>query len=235
MTLRPGVEGQAQAIDQRQVADGQLEEASALTMRHDGSSATLWRSRSQNGCAPRGLDEPDRPLDGPDLDDVADRERHVLATVDRDERLVGVDDRAADDLARADDDRPDGRQVGGDRRDDEVAAARVEDRAAGRERIAGRAGRAGDDEAVGDERREVRVVDGDIEPADAGERAAGDDDVVEGDEARRSVRIGVAAAQDPALEAIRSSMREAAVDDRARGRPRARRPPPSTGSRPCRG
>ena len=75
---------------------------------------------------------------------------------------------------------------------------RVEDRAAGRERIAGRAGRAGDDQAVGDERREVGVVDGDVEPADAGERAAGDDDVVEGDVARVVDRL--AAAQDPALE-----------------------------------
>ena len=45
------------------------------------------------------LDEPDRPLQGADLDDVADRDRQVLATVDRDERLVRVDDPAADDLA----------------------------------------------------------------------------------------------------------------------------------------
>ena len=92
-------EGQAQAIDQREVADGQLEEASAQS--HDGSSATLWRSRSQNGCAPAGSTRRIGRSQRPDLDDVADRERHVLAAVDRDERLVGVDDRAADDLAGA--------------------------------------------------------------------------------------------------------------------------------------
>ena len=113
------------------------------------------------------------------------------------------------DLLRADDDRPDRRQVGGDRRDDEVPADRVEDRAAGRERIAGRAGRAGDDEAVGDERGEVRVVDGDVEPADAGQRAAGDDDVVERDVAHVVDRLAVA--QDPALERHPLVDREAAA------------------------
>ena len=49
----------------------------------------------------RRLDEADRAFDGADLDDVADADRDVLAAVDRDERLVGVDDAAADDLARA--------------------------------------------------------------------------------------------------------------------------------------
>ena len=44
----------------------------------------------------------------------------------------------------------------------------------------------------------MRVVDRDVEPADAGQRAAGDDDVVERDAAARSARL--AAAQDPALE-----------------------------------
>ena len=44
-------ERQPQAIDEGQVADRQLEEASRA---HEGSSATLWRSRSQNGCAPSG-------------------------------------------------------------------------------------------------------------------------------------------------------------------------------------
>src|SRR4029077_12353669 len=45
------LERQAQAIDEGQVADGQLEETPGA---HDGSSATLRRSRSQNGCAPWG-------------------------------------------------------------------------------------------------------------------------------------------------------------------------------------
>ena len=44
-------EGHPQPIDQGEVADGQLEQASGA---HDGSSATLCRSRSQNGCAPCG-------------------------------------------------------------------------------------------------------------------------------------------------------------------------------------
>src|SRR4051794_18349768 len=50
-------ESQPQAIDQREVGDGQLEQASTTRLVpgvHDGSSATLWRSRSQNGCAPSG-------------------------------------------------------------------------------------------------------------------------------------------------------------------------------------
>ena len=66
---------------------------------HDGSSSTLWRSRSQNGWAPFGSMSRIGRSTRPDLDDVADRDRHVLAAVDRDERLVGVDDPAADDLA----------------------------------------------------------------------------------------------------------------------------------------
>ncbi len=44
-------EGHAEPVDQRQVADRQLEQASGA---HDGSNATLRRSRSQNGSAPVG-------------------------------------------------------------------------------------------------------------------------------------------------------------------------------------
>ena len=66
-------------------------------------------------------------------------------------------------------------------------------------RVAGRAGRAGDDEPVGDERREVALVDRDVEADDPGQGSPGDDDVVEGD-----VDLGPVAArrgaQDPALE-----------------------------------
>ena len=97
------------------------------------------------------------------------------------------------------DDRPDRRQVAGDRRDDEVAAVRVQDRAAGRERVAGRSGRAGHDEPVGDERREVRLVDGDVEPDHPRQRAAGDDDVVERGE--RAAVVGPAAPAGSALRA----------------------------------
>ena len=230
MHVEPGLEGQPQPIDQREVRDGQLEEAAGV---HDGSSATLWRSRSQNGWAPFGSMSRIGRSPGPDLDDVADRDRDVLAAVDRDERLVRVDDRQRTDLERADDDRPDRREVGGDRRHDEVAARRIEDRAAGRERVAGRAGRAGDDEAVGDERREVGVVDRHVEPADAGQRAARDDDVVEGEVDSGVERL--AAAQDPALERHPLVDPVLAGHDAGRGPRRARRPRPSRGSRPCRG
>ena len=61
------------------------------------------------------LDEADRALDRPDLHDVADVERHVLAAVDAEQRFGGVDDPAADDLLRADDDRADRGEVGRDR------------------------------------------------------------------------------------------------------------------------
>ena len=187
------------------------------------AAPTFCRSRSQNGSGAARLDEADRPLERPDLDDVADRDREVLAAVDRDERLVRVDDRQRTTWLGLDHDRADRRQVGGDRRDDEVPADRVDDRAAGRERVAGRAGRAGDDEAVGDERGEVRVVDLDVEPADAGQRAAGDHDVVEGEVAvtgrwRASAPCGRAAAQDPALERHPLVDPVVAVDDRAEDR-----------------
>ena len=44
---------------------------------------------------PVGLDEPDRAGPGRHLDDIADGDRQVLAAVDADERLVGVDDPGA--------------------------------------------------------------------------------------------------------------------------------------------
>ena len=169
-------ERQAQPVDEREVAHRQLEEA---TGGHDGSSATLWRSRSQNGWAPSGSIRRIGRSTARTSTTSPTCDRDVLAAVDRDECLVRVDDRAADDLLGTDDDRADGRQVGRDRRHDEVPADGIEDRAAGRERVARGAGRARDDEAVGDEGREVGVVDRDVEAADAGERAAGDHDVVE--------------------------------------------------------
>ena len=181
MTLSPGRGSGAGGRSGAEVGDASS--SSRRPRAHDGSSATLRRSRSQNGCAPARLDEPDRPLAAPG----PRRRRRPRAAGPRARRPTRAPRRRRRRVQRTtwlrpDDDRPDRRQVGRDRGHDEVAAARVEDRAAGRERVAGRAGRAGDDQAVGDERREVRVVDRDVEPADAGQRAAGDDDVVEGDE-----------------------------------------------------
>ena len=93
----------------------------------------------------------------------------------------------------------------------EVPADRVEDRAAGGERIAGRPGRAGDDEPVGDERREVRAVDRHVEAADPREGTAGDDDVVEGECAGPWEEL--AAAHDPALERHALGDPVAVIDD----------------------
>ena len=70
--VEPRTERQAQPVDEREIAHRQLEESPGG---HDGSSATLWRSRSQNGWAPSGRDQADRTFDGPDLDDVADLDR----------------------------------------------------------------------------------------------------------------------------------------------------------------
>ena len=104
MTLSPASSVEAQPVDQREVGDRQLEQAArrgrlAHPDGHDGSSSTLWRSRSQNGSAPAGSTSRIGRSTRADLDDVADRERDVLAAVDRDERLVRVDDPAAHDLA----------------------------------------------------------------------------------------------------------------------------------------
>src|SRR4029079_10714023 len=57
--VQPGPELEAQALDQGEVGDGQLEQASCglpgrSIDRHDGSSSTLCRNRSQNGCDPAG-------------------------------------------------------------------------------------------------------------------------------------------------------------------------------------
>ena len=139
------LEGQAQPVDEREVA-----RRSARGGGRRSRAVTRAAARPCGGAGPRTAGRPRGSISrigrstARDLDDVADLEREVLAAIDRDERLERVDDRAADDLVRADHDRADRRQVGGDRRHDEVAADRVEDRAAGRERVAGRAGRARD-------------------------------------------------------------------------------------------
>jgi hypothetical protein len=58
--VEAAIEVDAQPVDQRQVRDGQFEEAPGrpflawIALGHDGSSSTLWRSRSQNGWAPFG-------------------------------------------------------------------------------------------------------------------------------------------------------------------------------------
>ena len=115
-------EREAQPVDEGEVGDGQLEQASARSAAHapahDGSSSTLWRSRSQNGSAPAGSTRRIGRSTARTSTTSPTCDREVLAAVDRDQRLVGVDDAAADDLLRADDDRPERREVGGDRRHD---------------------------------------------------------------------------------------------------------------------
>ena len=116
--VEAGVERQAQAVDEGEVGDGQLEQATrpaGSARRSRRQQLHLVAEQVPERLRALRLDEADRALQGADLDDVADRDRQVLAAVDRDERLVGVDDPAADDLLRADDDRADRRQVGGDR------------------------------------------------------------------------------------------------------------------------
>ena len=115
--VQAGRQLEPEPLDQGEVGDGQLEQAAGSPLvagrsarrlvaglpptcsrhasaPHDGSSSTFWRNRSQNGWLPARLDEPDRPGERPDLDDVADRDREVLAAVDRDDRLGRVDDPA---------------------------------------------------------------------------------------------------------------------------------------------
>ena len=71
--VEAGSEFEPEPVDQGQVGDGELEQApdgrgrldvegrrSMLARAHDGSSSTLWRSRSQNGIGALRLDEPDR-------------------------------------------------------------------------------------------------------------------------------------------------------------------------------
>ena len=48
--VEPGLERQPDPLDDREVGDGEFEQSPG----HDGSSATLCRSRSQNGTAPVG-------------------------------------------------------------------------------------------------------------------------------------------------------------------------------------
>jgi hypothetical protein len=52
--VEAGPELETNPVDQAQVGDGQLEQAPRRFVAHDGSSSTLWRSRSQNGIAPAG-------------------------------------------------------------------------------------------------------------------------------------------------------------------------------------
>ena len=170
--VEPRLEGDAQLLDQGQVADRELGQASGGhrprprsrarspaglvlgpgvvfcnrlqfgRVRHDGSSSDFWRSRSQNGTAPRGSMKRTGCGSLGDRHHVADGEPPVLAAVDAHQHVVGVHDAAPDRVARAHHDRSDGGEIAGDRRHDQVPARRIDDRAAGRERVAGRAGRA---------------------------------------------------------------------------------------------
>ena len=195
-------------------------DSSSAVRAHDGSSSTLWRSRSQNGWAPCGSS---RRIG-----------RSIAWTSTTSPTAIGRSSRPSTETSAScasttrqrttccglDDDGTDRREVRRDRRDDEVAADRVEDRAAGGERVARAPRRACHDETVGDERGEVRVVDADVEPADPRERAARDDDVVE-----REVALVVAvraAGQDAALDAPSArrscTRRRRCVPARTRGR-----------------
>ena len=90
-----------------------------------GSSSAFWRSRSQNGSAPRVWMKSMGRLARPDLDPVADPQRDVLAPVDAQQGVVGGLDAQPHDVLWAHDARAQRRQVGGDGRDDEVAARRA--------------------------------------------------------------------------------------------------------------
>ena len=77
------------------------------------------------------------------------------------------------------DHRPVGEHVRTDRRDTEGVHRRKDDGTAGGERIRGRAGGRGDDEAVGFIRRDEVIVDIRIQIDHAGEFGFGDDDIIE--------------------------------------------------------
>ena len=106
MTVRPGPELDAGALDERQVAHGQLTQHAVQSgaCRHAGSSSAFWRSRSQKRSAPRGsmkrMGCPGRAL----------RPRHpasigyVVAAVDADDARRAVDDAHTHDVRRPDDD-----------------------------------------------------------------------------------------------------------------------------------
>ena len=102
--VEAGSSVEAQAVDQREVGDGQLEQPTGVVRSLVSSRRQqlhLVAEQVPERLRAARLDEADRPLERTDLDDVADRDRQVLAPVDRDERLVRVDDPAADDLLRA--------------------------------------------------------------------------------------------------------------------------------------
>ena len=160
-TFRPGPKRQVEPVDQGEVGDRQLEQPArpggfgrlaAIPGRRSACASTAPSAGQQLHLVAEQVPErasrsgARRTGSGAsrarDLDDVADVERDVVVAVDAHECLVRVDDPDPDRLERADDDRADRREVARDRGDDQVAAERVEDRAAGRERIAGRAGRA---------------------------------------------------------------------------------------------
>ena len=101
MTLSPASNAEPQPVDQGEVGDRQLQEppdVAGRARRSRRQQLHLVAEQVPERLGALRLDEADRPFQGVDLDDVADRDRQVLATVDRDERLVRVDDPAADDL-----------------------------------------------------------------------------------------------------------------------------------------
>ena len=83
-----------------------------------------------------------------------------------------------------------------DGREEQHLHARLDDRPTHRERVGGRAGRRGDDDAVGAIRRQREPVDRDGELHDARPRPVGDDHVVDGAEALHHAAVALEASGD---------------------------------------
>ena len=192
------------------------------------------RSRSQNGSAPVGLDEPHRPLDRADLDDVADLDPAVLAPVDRHERLVRVDDPGPDDLARRR--RRSSGSWTGSRRSASRRGCGCAGRGSGRRpRTSSRSTRWGSTTTRPSATNVARCDSSmrHVEPDDAGQRAARHDDVVERGErpVRRRGRPGGCGRS----SAIRSRTVYAPACSFSSTRLELVRLRHRRGSRPCRG
>ena len=86
-------------------------------------------------------------------------------------------------MAAAEDQRPAVERVRRDEGDGDGIDAPLDDRAARREVVAGRAGRGGDEDAIAAALAEVDTVDGPLEDGHAAELIGRHEDVVDGDEA----------------------------------------------------
>ena len=102
-----------------------------------------------------------------------------LAVEGQEGRLVALGEIEFDARGIGNDQRAVGQHVRTDRSDDESVEGRMDDRAAGGERIGGGTGRRGHDQAVGAVAAHVTAVDGDIEIEHAGQRRLVGDGVVQ--------------------------------------------------------